>query len=66
MKFTYRPTKAKVQEDRKKAYLKNCPIEMQLEALTEAAQGRPEKLNTLIERLAEIKSQLPYSNEPEV
>ena len=66
MKLTYRPTKAKVQEDRKKAYLKNCPIEVQLEALTEAAMGRPEKLNTLIERLAEIKSQLPYSNEPEV
>jgi hypothetical protein len=63
MKISYKPTSAEVRKKRKAEYLSKYPIEIQLEAITEAAQGRPEKLNELLQGLAEIRGALPYAEE---
>ena len=63
MKINYKPTSAEVRKKRKEEYLSQYPIEIQLEAITEAAQGRPEKLNELLQGLAEIRESLPFSEE---
>ncbi|HQN00837.1 MAG TPA: hypothetical protein PLL36_07165 [Candidatus Hydrogenedentes bacterium] len=63
MKIKYKPTSAEVRKNRKEEYLSQYPIEIQLEAITEAAQGRPEKLNELLQGLAEIRESLPFSEE---
>ena len=63
MKINYAPTSAEVRRQRKEEYLARYPIEIQLEALTEAAQGRPEKLNELLQGLSEIRESLPFSKE---
>lgn len=54
-------TKEDIREIRQDAYLGAYPIEEQLEALTEAAAGRPEKLNNLLESIKMIKELYPYS-----
>jgi hypothetical protein len=61
MKINYRPTPEEVRKKRKNEYLTRFPVEKQLEALTEAAQGRPEKLNELLQGLAEIRGALPFA-----
>ena len=61
MKIKYKPTSVEVRKKRKAEYLSKYPIEIQLEALTEAASGRPEKLNELMQGLAEIRGALPYA-----
>ena len=61
MKIAYKPTPEEVRKNRQKKYLERYPVERQLEALTEAAQGRPEKLNELMQGLAEIREALPYA-----
>jgi len=63
MKINYRPTPDEVRRRRKDRYLSDYPIETQIEALTEAAMGRPEKLNELMQGLAEIRGALPYAKE---
>jgi len=63
MKIKYKPTSVEVRKKRKAEYLSKYPIEIQLEALTEAAQGRPEKLNELLQGLAEIRESLPFVKE---
>ena len=63
MKIAYKPTPEEVREKRQKKYLQRFPVERQLEALTEAAQGRPEKLNELMQGLAEIRGALPFAEE---
>ena len=63
MKINYKPTSAEVRKKRKEDYLQRFPVERQLEALTEAASGRPEKLNELMQGLAEIRESLPFSEE---
>ena len=63
MKIKYKPTSAEVRKKRKEEYLSQYPIEIQLEAITEAAQGRPEKLNELLQGHAEIRESLPFSEE---
>jgi len=65
MKINYKPTSAEVRKKRKEDYLQRFPVERQLEALTEAASGRPEKLNELLQGLAEIRESLPFSEEVE-
>ena len=65
MKIKYKPTSAEVRKKRKAEYLSKYPIEIQLEALTESAQGRPEKLNELLQGLVEIRESLPFSEEVE-
>ena len=63
MKIAYKPTPEEVRKKRQKEYLERYPVENQLEALTEAAQGRPEKLNELMRGLAEIRGALPFAEE---
>ena len=63
MKIAYKPTPEEVRKNRQREYLERYPVERQLEALTEAAQGRPEKLNELMQGLAEIREALPFVEE---
>ena len=63
------PTQEETREARRREYLKAWPVSRQLEALTEAAAGRPEKEQRMKEDFAEIRRVLPYfenSNENEV
>ena len=63
MKIKYKPTSAEVRKKRKEEYLSQYPIEIQLEALTEAAMGNKSKLKALVQGLAEIRESLPFSEE---
>jgi len=63
MKISYRPTVEEVKKKRKEEYLKQYPIEIQLEALTEAAMGRTAKLDELVKGLSDIRESLPFSKE---
>lgn len=60
MKVTHRPPDDEVRERRKKAYLEKYPVEIQLEAITEASLGRPDKLNELVKGLSDIRESLPF------
>ena len=60
MKVTHNPPDDEVRERRKKAYLARYPVEIQLEAITEASLGRPDKLNELVRGLSEIRESLPF------
>ena len=63
MKIAYKPTPGEVRKKRQKEYLERFPVEVQLEALTEASSGRPEKLDELMQGLAEIRGALPFAEE---
>ena len=63
MKIDYRPTPDEVRRRRKERYLSDYPIETQIEALTEAAMGRPDKLDELLRGLAEIRETFPFAEE---
>lgn len=63
MKIKYIPTDKEVKDARKKEYLSQYPIEIQLEALTEAAMGRTAKLDELVKGLSDIRESLPFSEE---
>ena len=63
MKIAYKPTPEEVRKKRKAEYLQRFPVDAQLEALTEAASGRLEKLNELMQGLAEIRGALPFTKE---
>ena len=63
MKIKYKPTSAEVRKKRKEEYLSQYPIEIQLEALTEAAMGRTAKLDELVKGLSNIRESLPFSEE---
>lgn len=65
VKVVHVPSVDEVRERRKEEYMARYPVERQLEALTEAAQGRPEKLNELLQGLAEIRGALPYAKDGE-
>ena len=65
MKIKYKPTSAEVRKKRKEEYLSQYPIEIQLEALTEAAMGRTAKLDELVKGLSNIRESLPFSEEVE-
>lgn len=65
MKITYSPTAEEVKKKRKEEYLKQYPIDAQLEALTEAAMGRTTKLDELVKGLSVIRESLPFSEEVE-
>ena len=60
MKIDYRPTPDEVRKKRQDEYLRQYPIEVQMEALTEAAMGRPGKLDELRDGLAKIRESIPY------
>ena len=65
MKIKYKPTSAEVRKNRKEEYLSQYPIEIQLEALTEAAMGNKSKLKELVKGLSVIRESLPFSEEVE-
>ena len=65
MKINYKPTSAEVRKKRKEEYLSQYPVEIQLEALTEAAMGRTTKLDELVKGLSNIRESLPFSEEVE-
>jgi hypothetical protein len=52
-----------VRAERRRRYLESWPVEKQMEAHAEAAMGRPEKLNEMLEGFAEIRRALPYLKE---
>lgn len=60
MKVTHAPTYDEVCARRKVEYLARWPVERQLEALSEAAMGRPEKLNEMKKDLSEIREVLRF------
>lgn len=63
MKLTYSPTPEELSEFRRAGYLKAWPVEAQLEALTDAASGRPEKLARLLDALKAVKDLYPKKGE---
>ena len=63
MRVEFKPADEEIRERRRRAYLERYPIGDQMEALTEAAMGRPEKLNELTQGLAEIRDALPFAKE---
>lgn len=50
-------------DKRRERILKDYPIHTQLEAITENAMGRPEKLNLLIAGIEQIKVEIPKEEE---
>ena len=63
MKVQHIPSPEEIRERRKREYLARWPAERQLEALSEAAMGRPEKLDEMKQGLLEIREALPFSEE---
>ena len=60
MKVQHIPTPEEIRERRRAEYLARWPVERQLEALSEAAMGRPEKLDEMRRGLLEIREALPF------
>ncbi len=50
------PTPEQISEARRIEYLKAWPVEKQMEALVEAQQGRPEKLEELSRDFSKIRA----------
>ena len=63
MKVQHIPTPEEIRERRRAEYLARWPVERQLEALSEAAMGRPEKLDEMKQGLLEIREALPFLEE---
>ena len=63
LKVEHNPNKKEVQSRRKDEYLKAWPIVKQLEALSEAAAGRSEKLAAMTADFDAIRLKLPFSGE---
>jgi hypothetical protein len=61
LKLRHVPTDEEIRERRKTAYLAAWPIEKQMEAHSEHAQGRPEKLQQMTADFARIRANLPFS-----
>ena len=60
MKIAYKRSREKTQQLRQDAYLRLWPVEKQLEAITEAANGRTEKIDRMAADFAAIRDSLPY------
>ena len=54
-----------VSAERRRRYLEAWPHEKQLEAHAEAAAGRPEKQNKMMEDFAKIREVLPFYEDGE-
>jgi len=61
MKVIHVPSPEEIRERRRAEYLTRWPVERQLEALSEATMGRPEKLEQMKRDLLEIREALPYA-----
>ena len=51
-----------MREMRRRRYLEEWPVERQLEAITEAEAGRPEKLQEMTRGFATIRESLPFTS----
>ena len=60
MKIAYKRSRERTSQLRKEAYLRLWPVEKQLEAITEAANGRAEKIDRMAADFAAIRDSLPY------
>lgn len=65
MRVLYKPSREKTRSARRTAYLSLWPAERQMEAHAEAAMGRAEKLNEMVEDFAEIRRTLPFFDDTE-
>lgn len=54
------PSREEIAARRQAEYLKQWPVEKQLEALSEASEGRPEKIEKMREDFAAIREALPF------
>lgn len=63
--MVHRPTRDEVSAERRRRYLEAWPSEKQLEAHAEAAAGRPEKQNKMMEDFAKIREVLPFYGDGE-
>ncbi|MBQ7503979.1 MAG: hypothetical protein IJT79_01495 [Ruminococcus sp.] len=63
MKVIHRATAEEIAQRRKQEYLTAWPVEKQLEAITEAQAGRPEKQQQMLQDFANIREALPYHKE---
>ena len=63
VKVRHVPPREEIRERRRSEYLARWPVERQLEALSEAAMGRPEKLDEMKQGLLEIREALPFLEE---
>lgn len=61
MKVVHRPSNVEVRRRRQAEYLRQWPVEKQLEAFSEASEGRPEKINKMREDFAAIREALPFA-----
>ena len=60
MKIVYKRSREKTRQLRQDAYLRLWPVEKQLEAITEAANGRTEKIDRMAADFAAVRDSLPY------
>ena len=60
MKIAYKRSRERVSQLRQEAYLRLWPVEKQLEAITEAANGRTEKIDRMAADFAAVRDSLPY------
>ena len=60
MKIAYKRTRERTSRLRQEAYLRLWPVEKQLEAITEATNGRTEKMGRMAADFAAIRDSLPY------
>lgn len=65
MRVVHRPTRDEVSAERRQRYLEAWPPEKQLEAHAEAAAGKPEKQNKMMEDFAKIREVLPFYGDGE-
>lgn len=63
MKIAYKRSREKTRQLRQDAYLRLWPVEKQLEAITEAANGRTGKMDAMAADFAAIRASLPYEEE---
>lgn len=60
MKIAYKRTREQTSKLRQEKYLQLWPVEKQLEAITESANGRTEKIDRMAADFAAIRDSLPY------
>ena len=60
MKLKIGKSNDEIKKLRQERYLQLWPIHRQMEAHADAASGKPEKLNSMLEDFSRIKQELPY------
>lgn len=65
MKIRLTRSQPEIAAERQRRYLAAWPLEKQMEAHAEAAEGRPQKREQMLADLAAIKLALPYPSQGE-